>query len=214
MPLDCALVKNKIPPATVKRLPIYLNCLGNIPKGSQRLSSTKLAELAKVKPAQVRRDLSYLGTLGTRGVGYEISTLRTQLRIELGLGQGWNAVIVGAGNLGTALAQYKGFEEKGFVIVGLYDTDEKKISSKITGLTVRPVEKIKEDFKSLPVAIGIIATPAEFAQETAINLVDAGVKSILNFAPIRIDNIGHVQTRNVDLSQELQVLSYYLDRDL
>ena len=136
------------------------------------------------------------------------------MRLELGLGQGWNAVIVGAGNLGTALAQYKGFEEKGFVIVGLYDTDEKKISSKITGLTVRPVEKIKEDFKSLPVAIGIIATPAEFAQETAINLVDAGVKSILNFAPIRIDNIGHVQTRNVDLSQELQVLSYYLDRDL
>ena len=207
-------MKNKIPPATVKRLPIYLNCLGNIPKGKNRLSSTKLAELAKVNPAQVRRDLSYLGTLGTRGVGYEISTLRSQLRMELGLGQGWNAIIVGAGNLGTALAQYKGFEEKGFVIVGLYDTDEKKVSSKIAGLTVRSVDKIKEDCNSHPVAIGIIATPAEFAQETAMSLVDAGVKSILNFAPIRIDNIGHVQTRNVDLSQELQVLSYYLDRDL
>ena len=207
-------MKNKIPPATVKRLPIYLNCLGNIPKGKNRLSSTKLAELAKVNPAQVRRDLSYLGTLGTRGVGYEISTLRSQLRMELGLGQGWNAIIVGAGNLGTALAQYKGFEEKGFVIVGLYDTDEKKVSSKIAGLTVRSVDKIKEDCNNHPVAIGIIATPAEFAQETAMSLVDAGVKSILNFAPIRIDNIGHVQTRNVDLSQELQVLSYYLDRDL
>lgn len=207
-------MKNKIPPATVKRLPIYLNCLGNIPKGKNRLSSTKLAELAKVNPAQVRRDLSYLGTLGTRGVGYEISTLRSQLRMELGLGQGWNAIIVGAGNLGTALAQYNGFEEKGFVIVGLYDTDEKKVSSKIAGLTVRSVDKIKEDCNSHPVAIGIIATPAEFAQETAMSLVDAGVKSILNFAPIRIDNIGHVQTRNVDLSQELQVLSYYLDRDL
>ena len=207
-------MKNKIPPATVKRLPIYLNCLGNIPKGNKRLSSTKLDELAKVKPAQVRRDLSYLGTLGTRGVGYEISTLRSQLRMELGLGQGWNAIIVGAGNLGTALAQYNGFEEKGFVIVGLYDTDEKKVSSKIAGLTVRSVDKIKEDCNSHPVAIGIIATPAEFAQETAMSLVDAGVKSILNFAPIRIDNIGHVQTRNVDLSQELQVLSYYLDRDL
>ena len=207
-------MKNKIPPATVKRLPIYLNCLGNIPKGKNRLSSTKLAELAKVNPAQVRRDLSYLGTLGTRGVGYEISTLRSQLRMELGLGQGWNAIIVGAGNLGTALAQYNGFEEKGFVIVGLYDTDEKKVSSKIAGLTVRSVDKIKEDCNSHPVAIGIIATPAEFAQETAVSLVDAGVKSILNFAPIRIDNIGHVQTRNVDLSQELQVLSYYLDRDL
>ena len=207
-------MKNKIPPATVKRLPIYLNCLGNIPKGKNRLSSTKLAELAKVNPAQVRRDLSYLGTLGTRGVGYEISTLRSQLRMELGLGQGWNAIIVGAGNLGTALAQYNGFEEKGFVIVGLYDTDEKKVSSKIAGLTVRSVDKIKEDCNNHPVAIGIIATPAEFAQETAMSLVDAGVKSILNFAPIRIDNIGHVQTRNVDLSQELQVLSYYLDRDL
>ena len=207
-------MKNKIPPATVKRLPIYLNCLGNIPKGKNRLSSTKLAELAKVNPAQVRRDLSYLGTLGTRGVGYEISTLRSQLRMELGLGQGWNAIIVGAGNLGTALAQYNGFEEKGFVIVGLYDTDKKKVSSKIAGLTVRSVDKIKEDCNNHPVAIGIIATPAEFAQETAMSLVDAGVKSILNFAPIRIDNIGHVQTRNVDLSQELQVLSYYLDRDL
>ncbi len=207
-------MKNKIPPATVKRLPIYLNCLGNIPKGKNRLSSTKLAELAKVNPAQVRRDLSYLGTLGTRGVGYEISTLRSQLRMELGLGQGWNAIIVGAGNLGTALAQYNGFEEKGFVVVGLYDTDEKKVSSKIAGLTVRSVDKIKEDCNNHPVAIGIIATPAEFAQETAMSLVDAGVKSILNFAPIRIDNIGHVQTRNVDLSQELQVLSYYLDRDL
>ena len=207
-------MKNKIPPATVKRLPIYLNCLGNIPKGKNRLSSTKLAELAKVNPAQVRRDLSYLGTLGTRGVGYEISTLRSQLRMELGLGQGWNAIIVGAGNLGTALAQYNGFEEKGFVVVGLYDTDEKKVSSKIAGLTVRSVDKIKEDCNNHPVAIGIIATPAEFAQETAVSLVDAGVKSILNFAPIRIDNIGHVQTRNVDLSQELQVLSYYLDRDL
>ena len=134
--------------------------------------------------------------------------------MELGLGQGWNAIIVGAGNLGTALAQYNGFEEKGFVIVGLYDTDKKKVSSKIAGLTVRSVDKIKEDCNNHPVAIGIIATPAEFAQETAMSLVDAGVKSILNFAPIRIDNIGHVQTRNVDLSQELQVLSYYLDRDL
>ena len=207
-------MKNKIPPATVKRLPIYLNSLGNVRKGTKRLSSTKLAELAKVKPEQVRRDLSYLGSLGTRGVGYEISKLRSQLRLELGLGERWNAIIIGAGNLGTALAQYNGFEEKGFAIVGLYDADEKKVSSKIAGLTVRSVDKIKEDCNKHPVAIGIITTPAQFAQETATNLVDAGVKSILNFAPIRIDSIGDIQTRNVDLSQELQILSYYLDRDI
>ena len=119
-------MKNKIPPASVKRLPLYLSCLGDINEGKGRVSSEKLADLAKVNPAQVRRDLSYLGTLGTRGVGYDITTLKNQLEIELGLVKGWTAIIVGAGNLGSALAQYDGFKEKGFGIVGLYDVDPKK----------------------------------------------------------------------------------------
>ena len=108
----------KIPPATVKRLPIYLQCLDQIDPNDIGISSKKLAELAKVNDAQVRRDLSHLGTLGTRGVGYDISTLRNQLQLELGLVEGWSAVIVGVGNLGSALAHYGGFKDKGFGVVG------------------------------------------------------------------------------------------------
>ena len=204
-------MKNKIPPASVKRLSLYLNCLGDINEEKHRVSSQKLASLAKVNPAQVRRDLSYLGTLGTRGVGYDISTLKNQLKIELGLVKGWSAIIVGVGNLGSALAQYDGFKEKGFGVVGLYDVDPKKISSQVAGLIVKSTEKIEEDCKKYQVAIGIIATPAEFAQKTANHLIESGIKSILNFAPFRLENIGNVHIRNVDLSQELQVLSYYLD---
>jgi len=204
-------VKNKIPPASVERLPLYLSCLGDLSAEKSRVSSEKLSSLAKVNSAQVRRDLSYLGTLGTRGVGYEITTLKNRLEIELGLVKGWNTIIVGVGNLGSALAQYDGFREKGFGVVGLYDVDPKKISSQVAGLVIKSTEEIEEDCKKYKVAIGIIATPAEFAQETANSLIACGIQSILNFAPFRLQNIGNVNIRNVDLSQELQVLSYYLD---
>ena len=153
MLIDCALVKNKIPDATVKRLALYLSCVSEFDNNKARVSSEKLAKLAKVNPAQVRRDLSYLGTLGKRGVGYEISTLKNQLMLELGLVKGWRAVIVGTGNLGSALAHYVGFEDKGFGIVGLYDADAKKISSKVAGLEVKPIQKIYEDIKKNKVAI-------------------------------------------------------------
>ena len=114
-----------IPPATVKRLPLYLHCLEQLDTNSVGISSKKIAEIAKVNDAQVRRDLSYLGTLGTRGVGYDISTLRKQLELELGLVDGLSAIIIGIGNLGSALAEYQGFKEKGFKIVGLFDSDSK-----------------------------------------------------------------------------------------
>ena len=147
MLIDCALVKSKIPEATVKRLSLYLNCIAEVGNSNSRISSEKLAKLARVNPAQVRRDLSYLGSLGTRGVGYDLSTLKNQLNIALGLVEGWSAIIVGAGNLGSALAQYEGFEDKGFAIVGLYDVDSKKISTKIAGLVVKHIEKINDDIK-------------------------------------------------------------------
>jgi len=215
MLIDCALVKSKIPEATVKRLSLYLNCIADVGNSNSRISSEKLANLARVNPAQVRRDLSYLGSLGTRGVGYDLSTLKNQLNIALGLVEGWSAIIVGAGNLGSALAQYEGFEDKGFAIVGLYDVDSKKISTKIAGLVVKHIEKINDDVKKYKVAIGIITTPSEFAQDTANLLIAGGIKSILNFAPSRIESTdGGVVIKNVDLSQELQVLSYYLDEPL
>ncbi len=215
MLIDCALVKSKIPEATVKRLSLYLNCIAEVGNSNSRISSEKLAKLARVNPAQVRRDLSYLGSLGTRGVGYDLSTLKNQLNIALGLVEGWSAIIVGAGNLGSALAQYEGFEDKGFAIVGLYDVDSKKISTKIAGLAVKHIEKINDDVKKYKVAIGIITTPSEFAQDTANLLIAGGIKSILNFAPSRIESTDSgVVIKNVDLSQELQVLSYYLDEPL
>lgn len=216
MPLDCALVKEnrKIPPATVKRLPLYLQCLDQIDGDSIGISSKNLADLAKVNDAQVRRDLSYLGTLGTRGVGYDIKTLRNQLQLELGLVEGWSAVIVGVGNLGSALAHYGGFKDKGFGVVGLFDDDPKKINSQVAGLVVTPLSKMEEYCKKYNVAIGIIATPGEYAQGVADQLIDCGVRSILNFAPVLLKNVKDVQIRSVDLSQELQILSYYLDRPI
>ena len=216
MPLDCALVKEnkKIPPATVKRLPLYLQCLDQIDGDSIGISSKNLGDLAKVNDAQVRRDLSYLGTLGTRGVGYDIKTLRNQLQLELGLVEGWSAVIVGVGNLGSALAHYGGFKDKGFGVVGLFDDDPKKINSQVAGLVVTPLNKMEEYCKKYNVAIGIIATPGENAQGVADQLIDCGVRSILNFAPVLLKNVKDVQIRSVDLSQELQILSYYLDRPI
>jgi len=216
LPLDCALVKEnrKIPPATVKRLPLYLQCLDQIDSDSIGISSKNLADLAKVNDAQVRRDLSYLGTLGTRGVGYDIKTLRNQLQLELGLVEGWSAVIVGVGNLGSALAHYGGFKDKGFGVVGLFDDDPKKINSQVAGLVVTPLNKMEEYCKKYNVAIGIIATPGEYAQGVADQLIDCGVRSILNFAPVLLKNVKDVQIRSVDLSQELQILSYYLDRPI
>ena len=201
-----------IPPATVQRLPLYLQCLDQIDTNSVGISSKKIAEIAKVNDAQVRRDLSYLGTLGTRGVGYDVITLRKQLELELGLVDGLSAIIIGIGNLGSALAEYGGFKEKGFKIVGLFDEDPKKLNKQIAGLTVNPISKMKDVCEKYNVAIGIIATPEEVAEEIADKLVDSGIKSILNFAPAMLKNKPGIQIRSVDLSQELQILSYYLDR--
>ena len=204
----------KIPPATVKRLPLYLQCLEQINPDEVGVSSKKLAELTKLNDSQVRRDLSYLGSLGTRGVGYDIATLRNQLQLELGLVEGWSAVIVGVGNLGSALAHYGGFRDKGFGVVGLFDDDPKKINKQVAGLVVKPIKDLSKDCEKFNVAIGIIATPSQYAQAVADELINCGVRSILNFAPVLLRNVPDVQIRSVDLSQELQILSYYLDRPI
>ena len=203
----------KIPPATVKRLPLYLQCLDLLNEDDTGISSSRLAELAKVNDAQVRRDLSYLGTLGTRGVGYDILTLRKQLELELGLSDGLSAIIIGIGNLGSALAEYGGFKEKGFKIVGLFDSDSKKLNKQIGSLAIKPLSEIKNTCEKYNVSIGIIATPEKVAEEIANKLIESGIKSILNFAPIMLKNKSGIQIRSVDLSQELQILSYYLDRE-
>ena len=201
-----------IPTATVQRLPLYLQCLDQLDDTSVGISSKKIAEIAKVNDAQVRRDLSYLGTLGTRGVGYDISTLRKQLELELGLVDGLSAIIIGVGNLGSALAEYGGFKEKGFKIVGLFDSDPGKLNKQVGGLEIKALSEINDTCKKYNVAIGIIATPENVAEEIAEKLISYGIKSILNFAPTMLKNKPGIQIRSVDLSQELQILSYYLDR--
>lgn len=203
-----------IPEATVSRLPVYLRCLLDVAesRGEMTVSSEELARMAGVNAAKVRKDLSYLGSYGTRGVGYDVEYLLYQITRELGLTQDWPAAIIGAGNLGRALASYKGFSERGFRIIALFDTDEKVIGKTVAGMIVRHLDELKEVCAEQGVSIGIIATPPQAAQEVAEKLVDAGVKSILNFAPAVVNVPPDVTVRKVDLSIELQILSFYQQR--
>jgi redox-sensing transcriptional repressor len=210
-----AIMRNRpIPEATVARLPMYLRSLLDLAetRGQLTVSSEELADLAGVNAAKVRKDLSYLGSYGTRGVGYDVEYLLYQITRELGLTQDWPAAIVGIGNLGRALASYKGFSERGFRIVSLFDIDDAVIGSEVGGMDVQHLDELKESVTEKGVVIGIIATPPASAQEVADKLVDAGVKSILNFAPAVVNVAPDVNVRKVDLSIELQILSFYQQR--
>jgi redox-sensing transcriptional repressor len=203
-----------IPEATVARLPMYLRSLLDLAetRGQLTVSSEELADLAGVNAAKVRKDLSYLGSYGTRGVGYDVEYLLYQITRELGLTQDWPAAIVGIGNLGRALASYKGFSERGFRITSLFDVDDDVIGSEVGGMNVKHLDELKETVTEDGICIGIIATPPAAAQEVADRLVDAGVKSILNFAPAVVNVAPDVNVRKVDLSIELQILSFYQQR--
>jgi redox-sensing transcriptional repressor len=203
----------RIPEATVARLPLYYRAL--LEMAEQRLptvSSERLAEMAGVNAAKVRKDFSYLGSYGTRGVGYDVEYLLFQISRELGLTQDWPVVIVGIGNLGAALANYRGFSARGFRIVALVDADPAKCGHDIGGLVVEPLVHLPRIVAERHVAIGIIATPASAAQDVAELLVSAGVTSVLNFAPTVISVPPGVSLRKVDLSIELQILSFYQQR--
>jgi redox-sensing transcriptional repressor len=176
------------------------------------VSSEELARLAGVNAAKVRKDLSYLGSYGTRGVGYDVEYLLYQITRELGLTQDWPTAMIGIGNLGRALASYKGFAERGFRITALFDADDKVIGEEVGGLTVRHIDELKEAVAEEGLCIGIISTPPSGAQEVAEKLVDAGIKSILNFAPSHVNVPPDVNVRKVDLSVELQILSFYQQR--
>ena len=201
-----------VPKVTVQRLPIYLRCLEGLSSGQEHVSSDQLAELAGVNPAKVRKDLSYLGSFGVRGVGYDVEHLRFQIRVALGLEEDWPVVIVGVGNLGRALANYAGFADRGFNIVGLFDADPAKVGRKVDGLVIESLEDLQQSVRSKGALIGLVTTPAEAAQETADTLAAAGIRSILNFAPTVITPPEGVDIRRVNLSTELQVLSFYLHR--
>jgi redox-sensing transcriptional repressor len=202
-----------IPEATVGRLPVYLRSLVEVAESGQTtISSEGLAEAAGVNSAKVRKDLSYLGSYGTRGVGYDVAYLIHQVRRELGLTQDWPVLIAGVGNLGHALANYKGFGERGFQVAALVDADRRKVGEVVGGVQVHSVDEMPALVRRHQVAIGIISTPAAAAQEVADRMVAAGIRSILNFAPAVITVPPEVSLRKVDLSIELQILGFHEQR--
>ena len=200
----------KIPGAAVARLPLYYRALLELSDDDvDTVSSDQLAAMAGVNAAQVRKDLSYLGSYGTRGVGYEVAFLIDRISRELGLTHDWPVVIVGVGNLGHALANYRGLSARGFRVLALVDADPGKVGESVGELAVEAMAELPEIVRSRGITIGIIATPAAAAQEVADALVAAGVASILNFAPAVIAVPDGVSVRKVDLATELQILSFY-----
>lgn len=201
----------RIPEATVSRLPLYLRSLLEFTE--QRVttvSSERLATTTGVNAAKVRKDLSYLGSYGTRGVGYDVEYLVLRIQEQLGLDHDWRVAIVGVGNLGRALVNYRGFGERRFSVQALFDSDMSKIGTELNGLVVAGTEDIEPMVRERRLSIGIIATPAASAQDVADRLVDGGVTGILNFAPAVISVPKHVRVRKVDLSIELQILAFYV----
>ncbi|MFM7125581.1 MAG: redox-sensing transcriptional repressor Rex [Actinomycetota bacterium] len=207
--------RRRIPEATVSRLPVYLRLLNALIEDDvHQVSSEQIAELAGVNAPKVRKDLSFLGSYGTRGVGYEVNFLVYQIKQVLGLNHEWPVVIVGAGNLGQALSGHEGFGEKGFPVAGIVDIDPAKIGSVIGGVRVRHLDELAQIVAARSVAIGVVSVPAPAAQEAAERLVKAGVTSILNFAPAVLSVPAGISVRPVDLALELQILSFHEQRRL
>jgi len=210
-----ARTSRRIPEATVARLPVYLRALVEVADAkTATISSERLAEMGGVNAAKVRKDLSYLGSYGTRGVGYDVEYLLLHISRVLGLTQDWPVVIVGVGNLGHALANYRGFAERGFPVGALVDADPAKVGERVGGHTVRALADLPDLVEELGIAVGVIATPPAVAQDVADRLSAAGVRSILNFAPARLSVGPEISLRKVDLAMELQILSFYQHREL
>ncbi len=202
-----------IPDATVARLPVYLRALHTLADlGQATVSSEELATSAGVNSAKLRKDLSHLGSYGTRGVGYDVALLVDSISRALGLNQRWAVALIGVGNLGHALAGYGGFASRGFRIAALLDADPHRVGERLAGLTVRHIDELDREVAEHGVSIGVIATPAPAAQEVCDRLVAAGVTSILNFAPCVLAVPDGVDVRKVDLSIELQILSFHEHR--
>lgn len=203
----------RIPEATVARLPVYLRALNSLlDQDIRTCSSEELATAAGVNSAKLRKDLSHLGSYGTRGVGYDVEYLRYQISREIGLTQDWPVVIVGIGNLGHALANYSGFSSRGFRTVALLDADSSRHGELVAGMKIRGFHELGPIVREHGVAIGVIAVPAVSAQSVADQMVAAGIRSVLNFAPTVLSVPEGVDVRMVDLSSELQILAYHEQR--
>jgi redox-sensing transcriptional repressor len=210
---DAAVRLRSIPEASVARLAVYLRKLGELAEeGSETVSSEELARATGVNPAKLRKDLSYIGSYGIRGVGYEVAALVHQLERTLGLNHRQAVALVGIGNLGHALAGYSGFGGRGFPVTALFDVDPDLVGIHINGIVVEHVRSIPEVCAERGVTIGMIATPAQAAQSVCDLFVAAGVRCILNFAPVVLQVPDEIEVRKVDLAVELQILAFHVAR--
>jgi redox-sensing transcriptional repressor len=201
----------RVADSTVRRLSLYLSFLEELKEsGEPTVSSDVLARLGGTTSAQVRKDLSFFGSFGKRGLGYSVPELTESLRDILGLRREWKVCIIGAGKIGVALAQYPGFSAKGFTVVAAYDADPKKIGSRWDGLIVRDIAGFPADAAREQFDIGVIAVPADAAQDVAEVLVAAGIKALMNFAPVQITVPADVVVRTVNMALEFEGLSYAL----
>jgi redox-sensing transcriptional repressor len=201
----------RIPEMTIRRLSIYTRCLTQLEEdGLKTISSQELADRFGLNSAQVRKDLAYFGEFGIRGIGYQVSALKAELQKILGLDHEWPVALVGFGNLGSALFNYKGFTRQGFRIAAIFDEDPVKVGRVVGGVPVLTMKELPREIKARNLTIGVVAVPAEAAQSVVDQLVAAGIKSILNFAPTRLKTAKDVRLKNVDLTIELENLSFYL----
>jgi redox-sensing transcriptional repressor len=209
------LRQKKIPYVAINRLSIYYRCLERISEVKnlgdfEVISSSEMAEITGINSAQIRKDLAYFGEFGKRGVGYSLKNLSKELKNILGLDKKWPIIIVGAGNLGQALINYKGLEKRGFVIEGIFDNSPIKIGKKLRQIIIQDVKEIENFIKKKNIKIAVLTVPATSAQEVADRMVKGGIKAILNFAPIRIILSPEIKIHNVDLTIEFEGLTYYL----
>ncbi|MBL0939812.1 MAG: redox-sensing transcriptional repressor Rex [Gemmatimonadaceae bacterium] len=201
----------RIADSTVRRLSMYLRYLEDLDtRGQQTASSDELAHLCGTTPAQVRKDLSFFGSFGKRGLGYPVRELTTHLREILGLEREWKVIIVGAGKIGAALANYRGFRQRGFTIVGVYDNDARKVGQPWGEAIVRAMDELPRDVAREEASIAVLAIPSENAQAVVDMLVESGIRAILNFAPAQITVPPHVSLKSVNMAMELEGLSFAL----
>lgn len=201
----------KIPEGAISRLFVYLREIAQLARlNIHTISSAELGERVNLSDAQVRKDLGYFGQFGTSGAGYDTVELKAALEKILGKDKTWNVAVIGAGQLGSALLAYPGFKERGLNIVAAFDADARKTGKRIKELSVQPLEDLPKTIKEAKISIGIISVPAQDAQEVADKLIKSGVECILNFAPATLSVPENVKVKNVDLSRELETLSYFL----
>ncbi|MDB4892978.1 MAG: Redox-sensing transcriptional repressor rex [Gemmatimonadetes bacterium] len=201
----------RIADSTVRRLSIYLRFLEEFEgRGLATVSSEELARRGGTTSAQVRKDLSFFGSFGKRGLGYSVPELSTALRDILGLGKEWKVVIIGAGKIGAALAQYRGFRQRGFVIMAAYDTNPEKIGRKLEGIEIRDMKRFEDDVAEQKPEIAVLAIPPDEAQSSLDRIARAGIRAVLNFAPVQLHATGDMTVKTVNMAMELEGLTFAL----